>query len=261
MKRDKLSARPSPDAAPRAEVDAAGVTGLLVRFAVLGAIVLGALPATPEGRSVAQTRKSGADLSAARAKGNGGAGGKTAAGSPAAPAESKPAKISTAPFKIFIARAKKLADEGKLDLSKRQAITVEGDRREDGTLTNPVIAGESASNPHFRRTAEEFVAALNESRVLQPLEGVSRVSMTFTLDGEKFNARTASETPSEARADEMARGYRMMLNVAKFMRRGTGEAAVINGMKVSASGKQLLMNLDTTREAMGNLMLKQITPN
>jgi hypothetical protein len=49
--------------------------------------------------------------------------------------------------------------------------------------------------------------------------------------------------------------------VAKFMRRGTGEAAVINGMKVSASGKQLLMNLDTTREAMGNLMLKQITPN
>lgn len=256
MKRDKLFIRPA-NAPARSELDAARGLHALVRFAVLGAVVLGALPAAPEGLSVAQSRKAGADVSAANAEGKGAAGGKTSADSSGA----KPAKISTAPFKAFLARAKKLADEGKLDLSKRQAITVEGDRREDGTLLNPAITGESASNPHFRRTAQDFVAALNESRVLHPLEGVSRVSMTFTLDGEKFTAQTASAAPSEARAAEMARGYRVMLNVAKLMRRGTGEAAVINGMKVSASGKQLLMNLDTTREAMGNLMLKQITPN
>jgi hypothetical protein len=85
--------------------------------------------------------------------------------------------------------------------------------------------------------------------------------MTFTLDGQRFTAETASETPTEARAEEMARGYRMMLNVARMMRRGSPESPVLNNMKISSSGKQLVMNLDTTREAMGNLLLKQVTPN
>jgi hypothetical protein len=241
--------------------------GLLVRFAVLGALVLGVLPTT--GEALAQTRSNAGGevgevvvgLVGDQGYGKGSIadsrGGKPVKNDkPAAPA-----KISTAPFKVFLARARKLADEGKLDLSKRQSITVEGDRREDGTLANPVISGESAANPHFRRTAQEFVTALDESHVLQPLEGVSRVTMTFTLDGERFSAHTTSITPDEARAEEMARGYRVMVNVAKLMRRGTPEGAVINGMKISASGKQLLMTLDTTREAMGNLLLKQITPN
>jgi hypothetical protein len=85
--------------------------------------------------------------------------------------------------------------------------------------------------------------------------------MTFTLDGERFTAHTASDTPSAARAEEMARGYRMMLNIGRMMRRGTPEGAVLAGMKLSSSGKQLVMNLDTTREAMGNLLLKQVTPD
>jgi|GEM_PF-1330124 len=263
MRLNRISPRPALRAAP-AEIEVARGFGLLVRFAVLGAFVLGALPSAPEGLARAQARRSGADVSAAGVKGA-----KGAKGGAAAPADkgakgdkaAAPARISTAPFKAFLARARKLADEGKLDLSKRQAITIEGDRRQDGTLVNPVITGDSASNPHFRRTAQEFVAALDESHVLQPLEGVSRVTMTFTLDGERFSAHSASEAADEARAEEMARGYRVMVNVAKLMRRGTAEGAVINGMKVSANGKQLLMTLDTTREAMGNLLLKQITPN
>ncbi|MDQ3805589.1 MAG: hypothetical protein M3416_17385 [Acidobacteriota bacterium] len=205
------------------------------RAAVLGAFVLGVLPAS--GVVVfAQAQKVDA---AAR----------------------KPAKINMAPFRAFLARSRRLKEQGKLDLSKRQALTVEVDRAEDGTLSNAVITGASAANPHFRAVAQDFVQSLSESRALQPLEGVSRVRMTFTLDGDSFTAHTASETPSAARAEEMARGYRVMLNVARMVRRGTPEAPILNNMKISASGKQLVMNLDTTREAMGNLLLKQVTPN
>ncbi len=210
----------------------------LARAAVLGAFVLGVLPAGLEVSVLAQ--KAGAGVSAG---------------------VKKPGKINMAPFRAFLARSRKLHEQGKLDLSKRQSITVEADRAEDGTLSNPSVKGESAANPNFRAVAEDFVTSLSESRALQPLEGVSRVRMTFTLDGERFTAATASETPSEARAEEMARGYRMMLNVARMMRRGSPEAPVLGGMKISSNGKQLLMNLDTTREAMGNLLLKQITPN
>ncbi|HZI19640.1 MAG TPA: hypothetical protein VEY09_13705 [Pyrinomonadaceae bacterium] len=269
MRLNKIFQRPAHAPAAHVELDAARGFRLLVRFAVLGAFVLGALPAAPEAAARAQARRSGADVSAAGAKGAKGGtvsrpGNAAKSGRPAASdkaASDAPARISTAPFKVFLSRARKLADEGKLDLSKPQSITIEGDRREDGTLANPVITGDSASNPHFRRTAQEFVAALDESHVLQPLEGVSRVRMTFTLDAERFSAHTASETPAETRAEEMARGYRVMVNMARLVRRGTPEGAVLSGMKVSSSGKQLLMTLDTTREAMGNLMLKQITPN
>ena len=85
--------------------------------------------------------------------------------------------------------------------------------------------------------------------------------MTFTLDGERFKAETASDTPAEARAEELARNYRVLLNVGRFAKRGTDEGALMAGMKVSSNGKQLLMNLDMPREQMGNILLRQITPN
>jgi hypothetical protein len=210
----------------------------LLHYAVLGAFVLGVLPAGADGLAYGQKVEPG--LSAG---------------------VKKPAKINMAPFRGFLARSRRLQEQGKLDLSKRQTITVEADRAEDGTLSNPSVTGESAADPNFRAVAQDFVSSLSESRALQPLEGVSHVKMTFTLDGERFTAHTLSDTPSAARAEEMARGYRVMLNLARMVRRGSPEGAVLAGMKISASGKQLVMNLDTTREAMGNLLLKQVTPN
>ena len=55
--------------------------------------------------------------------------------------------------------------------------------------------------------------------------------------------------------------FRSLINAGRLMKRGTDEGALLSGMKVSASGKQLLMNLDMPREQMGNILLRQITPN
>jgi hypothetical protein len=176
-------------------------------------------------------------------------------------AVARPPKIENAPLRAFLVRAKRQKDAGKLDLSATRTITIDADRAEDGTLTNAVITGPSAGNPNFKRLAQDFVASLNESRALRFLSDVSHVRMTFTLDGQRFTAQTASDAPSAERAAEMARGYRAMINVARLMRRGTDEAVVLSNMKISSSGKQLLMNLDMPREQMGNILLKQITPN
>lgn len=215
----------------------------LMRFAVLGAFVLGVLPG-PGGSVLlfAQAQKASAD---------GGRGAKASA----------PAKMSMAPIRAFLQRSKRLRDTGKLDLSKPRTLTVEGDRQEDGTLTAVQITGASATDAQFRRVAQDFVSSLNESHVLQALDTVSHVRMTFSLDAETFSLRTASDTPSEARAEEMARGYRVMVNLGRLARRGTDEGAVLNNMKISASGKQLVMNLDMPREQMGNILMRQITPN
>lgn len=232
---------------------------VLARFAVLGAFVLGVLPGA--GPAFAQARKAA-----------GGAGVKKTAkteapkaGADAAGAEGPRAggarKTNVAPIKAFLARSKRLHEQGKIDLSKPQSIVVEGDRQEDGTLTGVRISGDSAADPTMGAVARDFVASLNDSRALAFLNDVSHVSMTFVLEGERFRALTASDAPSEARAEEMARGYRMLINVGRLARRGTDEGAILNNMKVSASGKQLIMNLDMPREQMGNILLRQITPN
>jgi pyruvate/2-oxoglutarate dehydrogenase complex dihydrolipoamide acyltransferase (E2) component len=204
--------------------------------------MLGVLPASAE--LLAQAQKTGATAGAS----------KTAA-------KAEGGKVDMKPIKAFLTRARRLNEEGKLDLSKPQAITVEGDRQQDGTLSNVSITGGSSSDPNFRRVAEDFVTSVNQSHALQFLDGVSHMRMTFTLDGERFRADTASDTPTEQRADEMARGYRMLVNFARIAKRGTDEGAILNNMKISSSGKQLLMSLDMPREQMGNILLRQITPN
>ena len=217
-------------------------------YVMLGVFVLGVLPLTPDGL-VFDVQAQKADAAAAGTNGGGAA-------------ARKPVKVNTSPFKAFIARSKKLKDDGKLDLSKPREITVEADRNEDGTVTNAVITGEAATDPNIKKVALDFVSTLNESRALNFLEGVTRVRMDFALDGERFKVVSHAEAPTEARATEMARGYRTLVNVARLMKRGgDDEAVVLNNMKISASGKQLVMNLDTPRQAMGNLLLKQITPN
>jgi hypothetical protein len=214
----------------------------LARFVVVGAFVLGVLPA-PGGALVlfAQSQKTtDAGVSA-----------KTAA----------PGKVSLAPLRAFLVRSKRLSEQGKLDISKPRTITVEGDRQEDGTLTNVQITGDSSSDPNFRRAAQDFVTALNESRALQLLETVSHVRMTFGLDSSRFTVQSTHDTPTEARASEMARGYRVMVNLGRVAKRGTDEGALLGGLKISSNGKQLLMNLDMPREQMGNILHRQITPN
>lgn len=240
--------------APQGRGDAAR---LFARFAVLGAFVLGIAPGG--WAALAQARKTGGGTAAATDSGV-----KKTAKSEAPKAEgpkSEGTRVNVKPIKAFLARSKKLHEDGKLDLSKPRSILVVGERQQDGTLTNVQITGESANDPALRAVAQDFVASVNDSHALAFLSDVSRVSMTFTLDGERFKALTASDAPSEARAEEMARGYRMLLNVGRLAKRGTDEGALMSGMKVSASGKQLLMNLDMPREQMGNILLRQITPN
>jgi hypothetical protein len=220
----------------------------LARFAVLGAFVFGLLPASIVG--LAQARKS-----------TGATNDTTPVKKTAKTEKAESTKVDMSPIRGFITRAKQLHEQGKLDLSKPQTISVEGERQQDGTLTDVQITGESSSNAEFRRVAEDFVASVNQSHALKFLDDVSHMRMVFTLDGERFRADTASETPSAERADAMARGYRMMLNFARIAKRGTDEAAVMRGMKISSNGKQLLMNLDMPREQMGNILLRQITPN
>ena len=212
----------------------------LVRFVVVSAFVLGVLPATDGELMFAQARKTDGGVSATTRK---------------------PVRINSAPLREWLARARQQKNQGKLDLNVPRSITIEADRAEDGTLSNAVVTGPSARDTEFRKLALDFVAALNQSHALSFLHDVSHVRMNFSLDRERFSTESASDAPSAARAEEMARGYRAMINVARLVRRGSDDVLVLNNMKISSSGKRLLMSLDMPREQIGNILLKQIGPN
>ena len=60
----------------------------------------------------------------------------------------------------------------------------------------------------------------------------------------------------------MARDYAGLIALGRLFRKGRSvEATVLNNMTVSASGKQLLMKLEMSRQTAGNLLLKLLPPN
>lgn len=214
-------------------------------YVAVGALVLSVLPGSKEGLALVRAAQDGAARASAGTNGE----------------LKRPSKASMRPLKEFLARARRTQQQGKLDLRGPLSVTIDADRAEDGTLSNAKFSGPSAGNPRVKQLAQEFVAALNESRALQFLEDAPRVQMTFSLEGERFAANGWAEARSEPRAAEMARGYRTLINLGRIVKRGTDEGVLLNNMKVSSSGKQLVMNLEMSREAIGNILLKQITPN
>ena len=66
---------------------------------------------------------------------------------------------------------------------------------------------------------------------------------------------------SDERARSMASVYGLGLEFERAGRRGTDAGLVWDKTKVSASGKALTVELEIPRQTLGNLLLRQITPN
>lgn len=233
----------------------------LVRYAVLGAVALSVLPASAANLPHAAQEKP---------KRQGGAGSKqsakrqrqSAAAAPAADNNAKPIpRANVRPFKDLLAKGKALYDAGRLDLTGTLDVSFEADRAEDGTLANVVLTGGSAGNPELMGLSKDFMNAVSESRILSFFENARRVRMSLALGGQNVSATTNIEFDSEERARETAVGYGTLLTFARFKEKGTHAGVVWNSIKVSSSGKQLAFKLEMTREAAGNLLLQQITPN
>ena len=212
----------------------------LMRYAMLGAVALSILPASALAGSSRLRSTQTQDQANDEAK--------------------RPVKVNGRPFRALLFKARRLKDEGALDLSRTLAVTIEADRNTDGTIENVAITGASSSAGLEALTAE-FVDALSESRALSFLEGARHVLMDFRLDPTTLAANLSTEVESDAHAARQARAYNALLVVARLSKRGQPVEAVYNNMTVSANGKQLAFKLEMSREAAGNLLLKQISPN
>lgn len=164
--------------------------------------------------------------------------------------------INKKPFEDFAAEAKKLYDEGKVDLNSSVEATATGPVMEDGTL-NPEttqVTWATAGNENNQKLAQMLLTAISQSKMFANLEGAKVVTMSLKLDNEKISISVLSDLPTEQDAKMKAEGYAGMVLLARISKGGTNEGELYKGLKFNYDGKQFKMSFEMPRDAAGKIL-------
>lgn len=167
-------------------------------------------------------------------------------------------QINTLPFTNLLKQAKKMRDAGELDLSGNLEIEAEGDRQDDGRLTNVEVTNAATSNPKLVQLAKDFIAALSDSKALVALKGARHLKMKVTLDDKEVAVRILSEMGSESEASNSVLGYNAALVVGAFSKKGRDEEAIFKSVRITSEAKQVVLTFNMPRKAAADLLSKMI---
>lgn len=163
------------------------------------------------------------------------------------------------PFRELLAKVADLHADGLIDFKDIFQITVEAERNTNGTLQDIDIASTATNNESWRELAQEFIVAVSDSRVLAAFDDAPRLSMKLELARENVIASATFEVESAHRAPLLANGYDHLFNAAHVSKSGQSVGIVMSNMTASASGKQLVMKLEMSREQAGNLFRQHLS--
>jgi hypothetical protein len=148
-----------------------------------------------------------------------------------------------------------LIEAGELNPQDVFDFTLEAERNADGTLRDIKFTEAAAANGRWQPLMREFVVALSDSGALSALTDAERLTITLRLD-ERASARLHAAVASAEQAAQLAQAYNALAAFGRLNRHGREGVEILNNMAFSANGKQLTMQLEMTREMMGNLLRK-----
>lgn len=166
--------------------------------------------------------------------------------------------INARPFRAVLAKTQRLIEARELSTEDSFDFTIEADRNADGTFRNIKITRAQATNERWQPLAQEFIAVLGESGALSALTDADHLTMTLKLDG-RASANLSAVVKSDEQAAGLAQIYNTLRDLGRFSQRGREGVEVLNNMAFSANGKQLTMQLEMSRELVGNLLRKQLS--
>jgi hypothetical protein len=169
--------------------------------------------------------------------------------------------INTKPFTDLLKQGKELKDTGEIDLSGTLEMDVEGDRQEDGRLTNVVVTGAAASNPKLVQLSKDFIAAISDSKVLAALKGTRHLKMKLKLDPTDISVRVLTEMASASEASTMSNGYNGLLWIGAQTKKGKDEEAIFKSVQIASAANQIVLTFNMPRKAAGELLSKLIKKN
>jgi hypothetical protein len=166
--------------------------------------------------------------------------------------------INAAPFRELLAKTRRLIEAGELNSQDVFDFVIEAERNADGTLRDIKFTEAAAANGRWRSLVREFVAVLSDSGALSALQDADRLTISLRLD-ERASARLHAVVKSNEQAAQLAQNYNSLLELGRFSQHGRAGVEVLNNMAFSANGKQLMMQLEMSREMFGNLLRQQLS--
>ncbi|PWT81177.1 MAG: hypothetical protein C5B44_04180 [Acidobacteria bacterium] len=174
-------------------------------------------------------------------------------------------EINRQPLKDLASYASNLKKDGKLNLDQNFEVVVEAELDETAKLQKPTFVQKSG-DPALIDLAGRMVAALNDSRLLVLLKALNEgkpTKLVFMIrqDQTALVARIESDVSSEQSARQKASVFNMMLAAGEKARRGKDEAVLMRNTAASAEGKKVVFSFSMPREAVGEMIKKQIASN
>jgi hypothetical protein len=175
----------------------------------------------------------------------------------------KEGEINKKALKDFAAYANDLKNQGKLDLDKPFEIVIEAELDEDGKLKDPKFI-KKEGDPNLIDLFGRMVAALNDSGFLVYLKPIDKdnpgTKVVFTIkQGEKdVLASVESEVSSDSSARVLASAFNTALAIGADSRAGKDEEVLLRNTSASPNGKKIIFNFTMPRQAVVDLIKKQL---
>ena len=175
-------------------------------------------------------------------------------------------EINKKAMKDFATYALEMKNQGKLDLNKPFEIVIEAELDEHGKLKNAKFT-KKAGDANLVDLFGRMVAAPNDSGFLIYLKPVdrdnpgSRVVFTIKQGETEVLATVESETSSVDSARLLAKGFNAALSIGAQSRAGKDEEALLRNTSAEPVGKKIVFNFTMPRQAVVDLIKKQLTPD
>ena len=176
----------------------------------------------------------------------------------------KEGEINKKALKDFAAYANDLKNQGKLDLEKPFEVVIEAELDANGKLQNPRFT-KKEGDPNLVELFGRMVAAMNDSGLLVYLKPIDKdnpgTKVVFTIkQGDKdVLASVEAELTSNLKAAVMAGSFNAMLQNGALTRAGKDEEVLLKNTVAAPNGKKLTFNFTMPRDAVVELIKKQLS--
>jgi hypothetical protein len=175
----------------------------------------------------------------------------------------KEGEINKRALKDFAAYANELRSQGKLDLDKPFEIVIEAELDGNGKLKDPKFT-KKEGDPNLVDLFGRMVAAMNDSGFLIYLKPIDKdnpgTKVIFTVkQGEtEVLASVESEVSSDASARLLAKGFNAALTIGAESRAGKDEEVLLRNTSAEPNGKKIVFNFTMPRQAVVDLIKRQL---
>lgn len=166
--------------------------------------------------------------------------------------------INKKPLKDWLAKAKEAKEKNEFDVSQPIELIIEADRGPDGKLINAEVVSKKG-DPKLEPYVKDFVAALSDSGALAFLKDVKHIRLKVNLTDTDVTVEVSSEVDSPDRASQIAKGYSLLLVGGRIAKKGQTEEIIYKNTKISADGKQIVVNFTMPRKDATEILTKLST--